>query len=323
MSGRSAPRKKIMPRLLSAVALVAVAGGVGWALNDGAVPNLPGPQPVSAPDPAPPGEVQDANCPDIQVMEIPGTWESADGDDPYNPTAFPQGLLRGVIGPLAQSYSPDRARFFTLPYPAQFRNPQRADQFTYDQSRDMGTQKLRRELTALHTACPYTRVAIIGFSQGAVIAGDVTSQIGTSNQPIPQHLLVGSVLVADGRRQQDAGRIPGDVVLSGHGAELSLQPLSALTQLANGSSMMGPRPGGFGAVNDRTWQICAPTDLICNAPLSITDGITNMGKYMADQVVHAQYATNPDVVPGTTATAWASSYLRTLIDNAPVIAHPG
>ena len=33
-----------------------------------------------------------------------------------------------------------------------------------------------------------------------------------------------------------------------------------------GLTMTGPRPGGFGTLNDRTNEICAPGDLICAAP---------------------------------------------------------
>ena len=39
--------------------------------------------------------------------------------------------------------------------------------------------------------------------------------------------------------------------------------------------MTGARPGGFGALNNRTFQICAPGDLICAAPQSAFN-ITNL-----------------------------------------------
>ena len=59
-----------------------------------------------------------------------------------------------------------------------------------------------------------------------------------------------------------------------------------------GLTMTGPRPGGFGALNDRTNEICATGDLICSAPEEAFS-ISNLPRTMeilgggAGQPVHA------------------------------------
>lgn len=89
--------------------------------------------------------------------------------------------------------------------------------------------------------------------------------------------------------------------------------------------MSGERPGGFGALNNRTNQICAPGDLICSAPQSAFN-IANLPRTLevltsgAGQPIHAMYAT-PEFwsVDGRPATVWTLDWARSVLDNAP---HP-
>jgi hypothetical protein len=60
-------------------------------------------------------EFQDASCPDVQVVSVPGTWESAPDDDPLNPTRFPNALMLNVSRPLAQQFDSARAQIYTVP----------------------------------------------------------------------------------------------------------------------------------------------------------------------------------------------------------------
>ena len=57
-----------------------------------AVPPTPGKKPRP--------EFQDASCPDVQLISIPGTWESSPQLDPFNPTQFPIALLLNVTNPI-------------------------------------------------------------------------------------------------------------------------------------------------------------------------------------------------------------------------------
>src|SRR5277367_748693 len=44
---------------------------------------------------------QDASCPDVQLIAVPGTWESSPQDDPLNPMQFPKALLLNVTRPIS------------------------------------------------------------------------------------------------------------------------------------------------------------------------------------------------------------------------------
>lgn len=292
--------------------------GIGWWIGQRGLP--PGPD-GPGPGPGESQQSQPADCPDVEMIAVPGTWESSPTDDPFNPTFLPNALLRTVTDPLSEQYPGERLRVFTVPYIAQFRNPQQPDQVTYDQSRAEGTERARAQLVATHERCPYTSFVLLGFSQGAVIAGDLTNEIGTGDGPVPAELVSGSVLIADGRRLPGEGQSPGLSPGNGQGMEISLQPVTGFTQLIAGATMTGPRPGGFGALDDRTAQICDSRDLICNAPLNVVDGAARFQEFVANNAVHAMYATNPDVIQGTTVPEWTIGHVRGLVDATPEIAH--
>jgi hypothetical protein len=289
------------------------------ALPPTAVP--PSAVPTTGNKPRP--QSQDASCPDVAMISIPGTWESSPTDDPHNPTQFPRALLLNVTNPIRQHVGSDRLDIYTVPYTAQFHNPLSADnQMSYNDSRAEGTRGAVKAITDMNNRCPLTSYVIVGFSQGAVIAGDIASDIGNGRGPIDADLVVGVTLIADGRRQDRVGQDIGPNP-DGQGAEITLQEVPTLSAL--GLSMTGPRPGGFGMLNDRVNEICAPGDLICAAPESAFD-ITQLPRTLqvltggAGQPVHALYAT-PEFwnLDGAPATQWTLGWAQNVIDNAP---HP-
>lgn len=206
-------------------------------------------------------EFQDASCPDVQMIAIPGTWESSPTDDPLNPIQFPIALLLNVTRPIMDQFGRDRVEVFTVPYTAQFHNPLSADQqMSYNDSRSEGTRAAVRAMTEMADKCPLTSYVLVGFSQGAVIAGDIASDIGNGRGPVDEDLVLGVTLIADGRRQAGVGQDIGPNP-PGQGAEVTLNEVPVLS--AMGLTMTGPRPGGFGALNNRTNEICGAGDLIC------------------------------------------------------------
>ena len=291
------------------------------ALPPSAIPPTGVPQAPSKPRP----EFQDASCPDVLLISIPGTWESSLQLDPFNPVQFPRALLLGVTNPIRAQFDSARLEVFTVPYTAQFHNPLSADrQMSYNDSRAEGTRAAVKAMTDMNNRCPLTSYAIVGFSQGAVIAGDLASDIGNGRGPVDQDLVLGVIAIADGRRQSGVGVEVGPNP-PGQGAEITLHEVPTLSAL--GLTMSGPRPGGFGLLNDRTFEICARGDLICAAPESAFN-ITQLPKTLevlsggAGQPVHAMYATpqfwNLDGLP---ATGWTLNWVQGAINNAPQPKH--
>jgi len=284
-----------------------------------AVPPTGVPPTTSKPRP----EFQDASCPDVQLVSIPGTWESSTQLDPLNPTQFPIALLLNVTNPIRGQFGTDRLETYTIPYTAQFHNPLSADkQMSYNDSRAEGSRAAVKAITDMNNRCPLTSYVLVGFSQGAVIAGDIASDIGNGRGPVDADLVLGVTLIADGRRQTAVGQDIGPNPI-GQGAEITLQEVPMLS--AMGLAMTGPRPGGFGALNDRTNEICATGDLICSAPEEAFS-ITNLPRTMeilgggAGQPVHAMYATTQFWnLDGQPATQWTLDWTKQIIDNAP---HP-
>src|ERR1700744_3690517 len=266
---------------------------------------------------------QDASCPDVQLINVPGTWESSLQDDPINPMQFPNALLHKVVAAISQQFPSSRVQTFTVPYTAQFHNPLSGDtQMSYNQSRAEGTRGMVQAMTDMNNKCPLTSYVLMGFSQGAVIAGDVASDIGNGRGPVDDDLVLGVMLIADGRRQPGVGNDVGPNP-PGQGAEVTLQEVPVLSGL--GLTMTGARPGGFGDLSGKTDEICAPGDLICAAPQEAFS-VANLPNTLntlagnAGQPIHALYAT-PQFwsVDGQAATDYALSWAQGLVTNAP---HP-
>ena len=332
MATKSRRKRHRILALIAAGAMalvVALIVAVVWIMirqpdkSQTAVPPSAVPPSAVPPTGKPRPEFQDASCPDVQLMSIPGTWESSPQLDPLNPTQFPIALLLNVTNPIREQFGTDRMEIYTVPYTAQFHNPLSADQqMSYNDSRAEGTQNAVKAITDMNNRCPLTSYVLVGFSQGAVIAGDIASDIGNGRGPVDADLVLGVTLIADGRRQPGVGLDIGPNP-PGQGAEITLHEVPMLGEM--GLTMSGPRPGGFGLLNDRTNEICATGDLICSAP-DEAFSITNLPRTMeilgggAGQPVHAMYATTQFWnLGGQPATAWTLDWAQKVVDNAP---HP-
>lgn len=287
-------------------------------------PPLPGPPSPPTTTPSHRPDAQPADCPDVLVLSIPGTWESSAGDDPYRPTANSKSLMLRITKALQAEFPAGRADVYTVPYVAEFRNPTVLTdrQQDYNRSRAQGKRRAVAKLTETHERCPLTGYVLMGFSQGAVIAGDIAGDIGNGRGPIPaidQDLVLGVGLIADGRRV--AGQ-QADVPPSppGDGAEVVL---GAFGGLIPGIEMTGPRPGGFGTLADRTHSICAAGDLICDSP-RVTQPLEAIGKLAnaANNPVHALYATTRYWSSGGhSATQWMYGWASKVLRSAPKPKH--
>jgi hypothetical protein len=329
-------RRKRRRRILALIAAAATALVVGLiifavvgALRQPEIPQSAVPSSIVPPTSSsayphkPRPASQDSSCPDVQLLSIPGTWESSLQDNPLNPVQFPKALLLNVTRPISDQFNSSRVETYTVPYTAQFHNPLSGDpQISYDDSRAEGTRAAVKALTDMNTKCPLTSYVLVGFSQGAVIAGDIASDIGNGRGPVDDDLVLGVTLIADGRRQQAVGQ---DIGLNppGEGAEIILHEVPVLANL--GLTMTGARPGGFGTLDNKTNEICGAGDLICAAPPEAFS-LANLPRTLdilaggAGQPVHALYATTQFwSLDGQPATEWALNWAHGAVQNAP---HP-
>src|SRR5688572_10442961 len=114
------------------------------------VPPTGAPSSPSKPRP----EFQDASCPDVQMISVPGTWESSPQMDPLNPVQFPIALLLNVSNPVRGAFDDGRLAVWTTPYTAQFHNPfSRDGQMSYDDSRAEGMRVTVDEIKRVNEAC--------------------------------------------------------------------------------------------------------------------------------------------------------------------------
>ncbi|WP_024795929.1 cutinase family protein [Tomitella biformata] len=314
--------KLVLGGLVLAAIVIAIIALV-FGLTRTQTPPVPG-GPTPTPGPEEP-QAQPASCPDVQVISVPGTWESSPTDDPHHPTANPAALLLNVTGPLQEQFPESRVDVMTVPYVAQFARPMAPPEATYDDSRAQGKAAAENMIRDRTAECPLTNFVLMGFSQGAVIAGDIASDIGNgvATAPISADRVLGVGLIADGRRDTTAPAAGLNLgVPGGKGAEVLLAGLN-LGPLMPGTTMTGPRPGGFGVLADRAVQICAPGDLICDAPAEVLTNLVGTIAQLstaASAPIHAIYHTNP-IIDGTTATAYLTDWAAGLIQNAPTPAH--
>src|SRR5262249_790204 len=106
------------------------------------------------------------------------------------------------------------------------------------------------------------------------------------------------------------------------GAEITLRGLNV-----PGITMTGPRPGGFGKLANRTFTICSPGDLICDAPREALNPVNMMGSVLslvraAGNPLHSLYNGYAVYGNGTSATEWTVNWAAGLIDGAPHPPHP-
>jgi hypothetical protein len=269
---------------------------------------------------APGGHVQDASCPDVMMVSIPGTWESSSQQDPLNPSQFPNALLLNVTRPLAEQFGTGRLQTYTVPYIAQFHRPLSGDNdVDYDVSRRNGTDATRTAVADMSRKCPLTSYLIVGFSQGAVIGGDIAGDIGNGRGPVAADRVLGVALISDGRREPGEGRDVGPNP-EGEGAEITLH---GVPFIPSGMTMTGQRDGGFGALTDRTFEICGEGDLICAAPTAAFNPLNLPGTLKilmggAGEPVHAMYNTTQYwSLDGRPATVWTRDWAANVMENAP------
>lgn len=164
------------------------------------------------------------------------------------------------IEPALDRYVRRGYRPYTLPYPA---TVWPLGRYSYDDNVRVAVPRLARVLDWYTTTCPGKAIALIGFSQGSRIVGDVVSAMG-NGRPLPTARGMRTIevpadritveLYADPRREPVPGR-PG----------AGVETLFPNTEVYPGLTMTGSRPGGFGHLAHRVVEVCIVGDPICDS----------------------------------------------------------
>jgi hypothetical protein len=172
-------------------------------------------------------------CGAVTVLAIPGSNETRDGVGRDAAVATLADATAYVT-----EHADASVRTHYLGYPAQL--------VPYGDSRAHGYEAAWSTVNYYAQQCPYTSFILLGYSQGAHIAGDLAATIGIQASPVSADRIRSVHLLADPARDPD---VP--VVGSG-GAS---------------GGMFGQR-GDFGALNGRVTEYCNDQDAVCNSSFS-------------------------------------------------------
>ncbi|WP_280454508.1 cutinase family protein, partial [Nocardia brasiliensis] len=127
----------------------------------------------------------DPGCPSLYVVAIPGTWETGKDKKPQ------PGMLAGVTRNLPSSAEVDYVTYAATAFPWEGE--------VYGNSKKEATDRARGLITDMAKSCGATKIALVGYSQGADAAGDLAAEIGTGLGPIPADRVAGGGQLGDTR----------------------------------------------------------------------------------------------------------------------------
>ncbi|MBA4025044.1 MAG: cutinase [Gordonia sp.] len=200
-----------------------------------------------------------SGCTQYMAYLVPGTWETSPSADPSKPA----GLLGAVGDKLEKSYGST----ITVVYPNYSASAFDKGK-TYAQSESEGVARLQD----LITRCPTSQNVLGGYSQGADVAGDVAWQIGHGKGPVDASKVDAVGLVADPKQ--------GNAPVAG--------------PTPDGKGIAGTRDGGFGELEQKVRQLCAPGDLYCSTNSSQHSFLAGLGQTLGS-------ASNGETSPASAA----------------------
>lgn len=146
---------------------------------------------------------------------------------------LPVGMLKKVVDKLDLN----KWTAYSVPYISQY-----AGDYSYLESLRDGIARAKEQILDLPEGAAFV---LLGYSQGATIAGDIARDIGLGIFNLQGRRFLGVYLISDPRR---------------NGGDLVGPPVP-------GYGLTGER-GALGSTQDRIYEFCAPGDLICSTDRS-------------------------------------------------------
>ncbi|MBS9372103.1 cutinase family protein [Rhodococcus sp. B50] len=154
------------------------------------------------------------NCPERYVLAVDGTrgFETLDSIDPESPLAEISARYEAPGTVVEHIRYP--AVVVPMPGTGSHDDGDGIDDdgaIAYDRSKQIGHQRLRQTITVRHSTCPDAELLVLGYSQGASIAGDVLAEIAADGSVPPDR--ISGILYSDPRDNRGVETLfPGRVV---------------------------------------------------------------------------------------------------------------
>ncbi|WP_063050074.1 cutinase family protein [Nocardia arthritidis] len=242
--------------------LVALAVAVATAGVAAAEPSVPA---------GPSTQIRLTTCPALYALGIQGTGESSPDAAPSTDTGMLSTVFRPMMAKASDTGLVDRAY---VPYESGFGGATAGGVVPYWDSVSGGLTRLRSMAETVAAACPNSRFAVVGYSQGAHVASMFAQEIGQGRGVLPAERVAAVALFADPTRNPGAPLFPGapgkatpDPAPGTSGDRL--ESIAALPQAPATGGGIGPerdKAANFGALTGRVASFCAAGDLACDAP---------------------------------------------------------
>ncbi|MFC9895939.1 cutinase family protein [Nocardia sp. NPDC127579] len=225
--------------------------------------------PATAQAPAP--DLAIAACPALYALGIQGTGQSSPDAAPTIDT----GMLSTVFRPLlAKAPDPGLVERAYVPYESGFGGFTAGGPAPYIQSVTGGLERLRAMARSVVERCAATRLAIVGYSQGAHVASLFAQEVGQGQGVVAPDKIAAVALFGDPTRNPGAALFPGspgrttpDAAPDTEGVRVAT--VAALNQTpATGGGIAPDRDQAenFAALTGRVASFCTAGDLSCDAP---------------------------------------------------------
>ncbi|MFI5778310.1 cutinase family protein [Nocardia sp. NPDC051570] len=161
-----------------------------------------------------------------------------------------------------------------------------ADMATYEDAVNAGVANTEKVMTEIRMACPNTKFAIVGYSEGADVARRVAMQVGNQQADkdgnygiVDPNKVTGVVILADSGRSAGEGPFPG-AKDPNHPDGFDQKYQNGGVQPISGQGALPDNAGGFGALNGKVASFCSEGDLTCAAPqnVSLLQLVVNVGR---------------------------------------------
>ncbi|MFI6771811.1 cutinase family protein [Nocardia sp. NPDC050412] len=209
-------------------------------------------------------------CPALYALGIQGTGESSPDAAPTTDT----GMLSTVFMPMLAEADPGLVDRAYVPYESGFGGATAGGTVSYAESVIGGLLRLRSMAQDVAARCAETRLAIVGYSQGAHVASMFAQEVGQGHGVIPPEKIAAVALFADPTRNPGAPLFPGspgkatpDPAPGTSGDRMASIAALPLEPVSGGG--IGPerdKAPNFAALTGRVASFCAAGDLACDAP---------------------------------------------------------